>query len=50
MPEKQQIALPRLCMTGCVEDGIWRPGAFQVVLTSGPLALNHCDDTPLRAC
>lgn len=50
MPEKQQRALPWLCMAGCVEDSIWRPGADQVALTSGPLALNHCDDTTLRAC
>lgn len=43
---EQQTAELRLCMTGSVNGGIWRPGAGQVALTSGPLALNHCNDSP----
>lgn len=48
VPEKrkQQTAEPRLCMTGPVNGSIRRPGTGQVALTSGPLALNHCNDSP----
>lgn len=42
----QQTAEPWLCMTGSVSGSIRRPGAGQVALTSGPLALNHCNDSP----
>ena len=37
---------PWLHMTGSVNGSIRRSGASQVALTSGPLALSHCNDTP----
>lgn len=43
---KQQRIESRLCMTGSVDSSIRKPGADQVALTSGPLVLSHCRDSP----
>lgn len=36
----------RLCMSGSVSGSIRNPGADQVAFTSGPLTLDHCNDSP----